>query len=270
MKYNCNMMKDLMPLCMDGAASEASEKAVTEHLADCLDCQNYYEQISKGTDIGDPSETITEERLQYKIIAKKLTIYRLIRRSFVSFFCMIVILSALWYSGGYRITSLAAAKTSKWVNQESILVADYDWGEWHFYFYENASMYNSVITKKRNILWQDHNNNFWTEKTSNGLNMAGFINFYTDFKGGIIILPVQNNTSEVLTVEIIVGGQIIKKEIKEEAAELFVKEFMEQDEYTDNKIQGKAYSTDGTLSYILKNEWSTISGQMQYYWEATN
>lgn len=268
MKYNCDMIQDLIPLCIDGAASKPSEKAVTEHLADCMKCQNYYEQINKSTEVYDPGEAINVERLQYKELAKKLVIYRFLRRILIAAFCMIVVMSALYYGDGYRMTSLAATKTSKWVNQDSKLVADYNWGDWHFFFYENVSMYNSVITNKRNFLWKEQNNNFWLEKTGDGLNLAGWINFYTDFKGGIIILPIQNKTSETLDVEISFGNQKIRKKIKADETELFVHEFKEASE--DNETSGYAFSIDGRLLYTLKSRWNTISGQMEHYWESTN
>ena len=34
MKYRCDMVKDLMPLCLDHEASESSEQTVIEHLAE--------------------------------------------------------------------------------------------------------------------------------------------------------------------------------------------------------------------------------------------
>ena len=36
MKYRCDMVKDLMPLCLDHEASESSEQTVIEHLAEGL------------------------------------------------------------------------------------------------------------------------------------------------------------------------------------------------------------------------------------------
>ena len=47
MKYKCDMIQDLMPLCLDNAASESSEKTVIEHLSECKNCSEYYKSLSK-------------------------------------------------------------------------------------------------------------------------------------------------------------------------------------------------------------------------------
>ena len=46
MKYECDMIEDLLPLYKDGACSEASKKAVEEHLKECPKCQKMLEELS--------------------------------------------------------------------------------------------------------------------------------------------------------------------------------------------------------------------------------
>ena len=46
-KGGCDMVKDLMPLCLDHEASESSEQTVIEHLAECRECSKYYEALGK-------------------------------------------------------------------------------------------------------------------------------------------------------------------------------------------------------------------------------
>ena len=43
MKITCDMCLDLMPLVLDGLASEDSEKAVREHIAGCEMCRNAFQ-----------------------------------------------------------------------------------------------------------------------------------------------------------------------------------------------------------------------------------
>ena len=51
---NCNVIKDLLPLHIDGCCSEESAKLINEHLQSCSDCQEVYECMSKeGT--GQPT-----------------------------------------------------------------------------------------------------------------------------------------------------------------------------------------------------------------------
>ena len=48
MKYNCDLIRDLMPLCMDDTASQTSRKAVMEHAAECADCHRIFEEMKKS------------------------------------------------------------------------------------------------------------------------------------------------------------------------------------------------------------------------------
>ena len=38
MKRDCEMARDLMPLCVDGVASEGSQEFVAAHAASCREC----------------------------------------------------------------------------------------------------------------------------------------------------------------------------------------------------------------------------------------
>lgn len=45
MKYDCDLIGDLLPLYKDGACSQSSTKAVEEHLAECPKCTRIYEEL---------------------------------------------------------------------------------------------------------------------------------------------------------------------------------------------------------------------------------
>jgi len=47
MKLSCNIINDLLPLYVEGLASEDTRKAVEEHLADCSACQKNFEKMRK-------------------------------------------------------------------------------------------------------------------------------------------------------------------------------------------------------------------------------
>lgn len=49
MKYECNMIEDLLPLYKDGVCGPASTKAVEDHLAECPHCREYLEQLRDTT-----------------------------------------------------------------------------------------------------------------------------------------------------------------------------------------------------------------------------
>lgn len=54
---NCNIVKDLIPLYIDGCCSEESEKAVEVHIRDCDDCKRLLEDMKSSSDIITVSES---------------------------------------------------------------------------------------------------------------------------------------------------------------------------------------------------------------------
>lgn len=54
---NCDIVKDLIPLYIDGCCSEESEKAVEEHIRNCSDCKKLLEDMKSPSDIVTVSES---------------------------------------------------------------------------------------------------------------------------------------------------------------------------------------------------------------------
>ena len=54
---NCEIIKDLIPLCIDGCCSEESEKAIGEHINHCSECKKLFEEMKEPTDIVATSES---------------------------------------------------------------------------------------------------------------------------------------------------------------------------------------------------------------------
>lgn len=54
---NCNIVKDLIPLYIDGCCSEESEKAVEEHINSCAECKRLYEDMKTPCDITEATGT---------------------------------------------------------------------------------------------------------------------------------------------------------------------------------------------------------------------
>ena len=48
---NCNIIKDLIPLYIDGCCSEESEKVVEEHINDCNECKKLFVDMKSTSDI---------------------------------------------------------------------------------------------------------------------------------------------------------------------------------------------------------------------------
>lgn len=55
MNKDCNVVRDLMPLCIDGAASEESQQMVTEHVAACGECAEVFREMQTELSVSDAS-----------------------------------------------------------------------------------------------------------------------------------------------------------------------------------------------------------------------
>ncbi len=53
---NCNIVKDLIPLYVDGCCSGESEKVVEEHINNCNECKKIFEDMKAPSDIVTVSE----------------------------------------------------------------------------------------------------------------------------------------------------------------------------------------------------------------------
>ena len=49
MKYNCDLISDLLPLYKDDICSEATRKIVEEHLGECPSCKKMFADMSDVT-----------------------------------------------------------------------------------------------------------------------------------------------------------------------------------------------------------------------------
>ena len=48
MKINCNVIKDLLPLCCEDIASKESKELVNEHCKECSECNSYFMSMREG------------------------------------------------------------------------------------------------------------------------------------------------------------------------------------------------------------------------------
>lgn len=57
----CAVTRDLMPLCIDGTASEASQRRVKKHVVDCPPCATVFQEMQTQIDLDVPVEQETEQ-----------------------------------------------------------------------------------------------------------------------------------------------------------------------------------------------------------------
>ena len=68
MKNNCNVARDLMPLVIDGVASEESQQYVDEHIAECTECALTYGAMK----VELPRISAEKERAEMERAAKEM------------------------------------------------------------------------------------------------------------------------------------------------------------------------------------------------------
>ena len=77
MKYSCDIIKDLLPLYIDGACSDESARAVKEHLEECDGCKEACRAMKENTvpEIYDNKDKKKSESLKrvYDILHRKTT-----------------------------------------------------------------------------------------------------------------------------------------------------------------------------------------------------
>ena len=113
MKYEHDVIRDLMPLCIDGIASEKSNAAVQEHIAECPACEKEWEQM-KNTINTKKNIPISEETAKYTETAKRVRSknrWILLKVTLGTILAVLVISIIGNYIDGARFTPKAAAKT---------------------------------------------------------------------------------------------------------------------------------------------------------------
>lgn len=73
----CELIRDLMPLCHDGIASNASREAVETHVQECGDCKAYWEKLCGGDQVADymfDAELSRQAAASYAKVKKKTSL----------------------------------------------------------------------------------------------------------------------------------------------------------------------------------------------------
>ncbi len=257
MKYKCDMVRDLMPLCLDCEATEASEQVVIEHLAECKECTQYYEALEK--DIKPVGEKNTNNK--YVLLAAKIRKRRLIAGILIVMFVGIWLFVCLNYADGYRISSKAVAKLNERLNDSSEIIASFEWkDDYHFYIYDSYSCYDIVGVEKT---WHGWKKSFsyincpkWSIYDENiGIEVAGNLCFFEDTEG-VQIFSIIVYDEEVETVEVTCFGQTQTKEAALGEVTLFTFEAVHEQK---NIVEATAYDEKGNIIYRLENQDNKMS-----------
>lgn len=266
MKYKCDVIRDLMPLCVDDAATEASKNAVVEHIAECTECEKYYSKVINEIPL---NSDYSEESKGYIEIAKKLHRRKILTRTLISFVIFVMFELLFNYAIGYRFTAESAASLSGRLNASSELMGNYDWGDWQFYIYNSVNSYDVVTVNKHWNGWKaDDDYLLWPKYASDegGIINAGCMYYWTDTNGkfGIQIFPIIVEDTNVSSVEVTVFNKT--KTIDVEPNKLTILTFENQNSNLGNEATGYAFDSSGNVLYQLVESKET----MRWVWQKVN
>lgn len=254
MKYRCDMVKDLMPLCLDHEASESSEQTVIEHLAECKECSKYYEDLGKEM---EPIKEQDDKENKYVRLASKLRKKRKITAAFIASFVWIFCVSCLCYANGYRLSSRAAADLSGRLKPVSQMIACYEWkDDLHFYIYDSYSCYDVVHVKRTLLGWKQFDTYLnwpkWSIYEENiGIEMAGST-LHFRYDEGVQLFPVRVYDENVKSIEVTCFGQTQTKEVSSGEVVLFT--FDAPLGQSNEEIEATAYDESGSAVYRLESQ----------------
>lgn len=289
MKYNCELIQDLMPLCIDHMASRESWKAVAEHMTECSKCEAFYKQMEKADTfpqrMGERTNAecykhtadtghIGAEELEsepkttdYAEIARKLRKRRLRNRILLALFILVMFQFAgvcLNFAAGYRFTPMAAAGLEGKLNSESVLLGEYDWGARRFYFYDCKNYY--IITGVRSTWrgWTNESYYFvWEKKAKpDAVEITGSLCYWADDRNAALqLLALSCHDERVAYIEVSFFGKKERQEISNSNMFIFAIEADAEMEGVVNTPAGTAYDTDGNALYYL-----TETEDMNWEW----
>ena len=111
MKGECNVARDLMPLCIDGAASRESEAYVNDHVAECASCRSCYEGMKNRL----PERLLRQAREEGEAFARaaaRMRRRRTVRRALAVALAVVVLLGGA--VGGYAYYNQTGELPASW------------------------------------------------------------------------------------------------------------------------------------------------------------
>ncbi len=102
MKNKCNVAKDLMPLCIDGVASEESQQYVDDHIAECTECADVYDEMK----VELIRAGVEKENQEMDRVARKMRSKRILRNTVTAVLAIVLLVGVAfaWDEIDYRLT----------------------------------------------------------------------------------------------------------------------------------------------------------------------
>lgn len=141
-EINCNIVKDLMPLYIDGIVSDETAGEIQEHIEQCNECQEEYKALTQNLTLPSNTNIQQENSRALKAFSRKLKSKK-IMVSFISVIITVLVTFAGYmvyqnvgvvhdYLSPFKIVSLRDGKTDIW---KQVYFEDQDYLEFDSIFY---------------------------------------------------------------------------------------------------------------------------------------
>lgn len=263
MKYDCDLIKDLLPLYHDKIASNSSTKAVEEHLNECNECFGFYQEIKKPDNI--PFKTIPKKArdADYLSLAKKLRRTKWYWRFCVGLIMGFVIYLSLMYSDGNRFDAMKAAYASNMIDSHSKLEAIVPMGDERIlYIFKEDGIYQNVDVIYRSPYWKYVStwpNKYVVDSHEKVQLITSKTYGNSNKKSLYVVYAIAVNDKRVTYIELGKKGSMQRQNTNSKVVTFFWDKSKDWDG-TDNwngmikrgELKGKAYANDGSVLYRLE------------------
>lgn len=120
-EYPCEIMRDLLPGYIDGILSKTGEGAVREHLQECSECRQYYEEMAGEIELVPGVVKVSEEQAAIDGLKKLHKFTRILKLTVgivtgLLLFCFLAVLARVYVIG--RPMSTAPLQITSYVYNE--------------------------------------------------------------------------------------------------------------------------------------------------------
>lgn len=268
MKYDCDLIKDLLPLYGDKVTSQFSSKVVEEHLKECDECRRYYYEGNKAINLKFKSPSKTDNSDGYLSFAKRLRRVKWYWRICLGLLIGFIISISMMYGEGYRFNPMSAAYAgNNIIDKNSRLLATVPMGkERILYVYDVDGIYSNIDVIYQFPYWKYSYK--WPKRytvvdPSTGVQLitsGSYAN--SNNKSLYIIFAVAVYDTRVAYIDLGKEGKIQRQNVNSPVTVFFWDETGNWDGtatwngmINEAELLGKAYDSDGNVLYNLTHEY---------------
>ncbi len=262
MKYNCDLIKDLLPLYLDKTASEPSTKAVEEHMNECEECRLFYQEMKKTDSISFKTISKKDGADDYLSLAKRLRRTKWYWRLGIGLVVGVIIYLSLMFSDGNRFGPMKAAYASNVVNSYSQLVEKVPIGDGRIlYIFEDDGIYQNVEVTHRFLYWKyiyTRPNKYISDPNAEVQLIINRTYMNSSNHSLYIVYAVAVKDEHVAYIELGKKGAMQRQNINSEVVAFLWDKSSDWDGTNtwngmikEGELEGTAYASDGSVLYRL-------------------